>query len=171
MFWRALSRSNGSRNPSTVLLAIHRARSRTEANCRCEVSFERPSQVELPGHTHRQKENSDGKSLKSSALLAVVMKPETPEAWKGKTNYRQILSRQFWRDWTIFIEFMELSSTGTVGFRLASLPIFLNVSTTQNLKRSIKWPPNGSRSKETLKNKTKTQGESFLFLFLSKNGI
>ena len=69
------------------------------------------------------------------------------------------------------MEFMELSSTGTVGFRLASLPIFLIVSMTQNLKRSMKWLPNGSRSKEALKNKTKTQGESFLFLFLSKNGI
>ena len=46
MFWRALSRSNEPRDPSTVLiamtLAMHYARPRTEANCRCDVSFERP---------------------------------------------------------------------------------------------------------------------------------
>ena len=35
----------------------------------------------------------------------------------------------------------------------------------------IKRLPNGSRAEETLKNKTKTQGKSFLFLLLSKNGI
>ena len=38
--WRALSWSNGPSDPPTVLLAIHRARSRTEANCRCDVRFE-----------------------------------------------------------------------------------------------------------------------------------
>ena len=36
--------------------------------------------VHVPGHTHPEKENSDGKSLKSNASLAVVMKSETPEA-------------------------------------------------------------------------------------------
>ena len=30
---------------------------------------------------------------------------------------------------------------------------------------------NGSRGKETVTNKTKTQGKSFLFLVLSKKGI
>ena len=42
--------------------------------------------------------------------------------------------------------FMELR-TGTVGLRVPSLPIFLTVSTTQNLKRL----PNGSRGEETIK--------------------
>ena len=32
----------------------------------------------------------------------------------------------------------------------------------------IKWLPKGSRSEETVKKKTNTQGESFLFLLLSK---
>ena len=32
----------------------------------------------------------------------------------------------------------------------------------------IKWLPKGSRSQETVKKKTNTQGESFLFLLLSK---
>ena len=41
-------------------------------------------------------------------------------------------------------------------------------STTQNLKKSIKRLPNGSRSKDTVNNKTKPKGESFSFLFLTK---
>ena len=58
---------------------------------------------------------------------------------------------------------MELR-VGTVGFRVPSLPIFLIVGTTQNLKRL----PNGSRSKETGNNKTKMQSESFLYLLFLK---
>ena len=34
----------------------------------------------MPGHMHGEKENSDGKSLKSSALQAVLVKSEAPEA-------------------------------------------------------------------------------------------
>ena len=67
------------------------------------------------------------------------------------------------------MEFMELR-VGTVGFRVPSLPIFLILGTTQNLKRL----PNGSRSRETVNNKTKIQSESFLYrlyLFFSKNGF
>ena len=56
---------------------------------------------------------------------------------------------------------------GTVGFRVPSLPIFLILGTTQNLKQL----PNGSRSKETVNNKTKIQSELFLYLFFSKNGF
>ena len=62
--------------------------------------------------------------------------------------------------------FMELR-VGTVGFRVPSLPIFLILGTTQNLKRL----PNGSRSKETVNNKTKMQSELFLYLFFSKKWI
>ena len=49
----------------------------------------------------------------------------------------------------------------------------VNFTDKQQLKisKSIKQLPNGSRSKETVNNKTKTQGESSSFLFLSKNGI
>ena len=36
--------------------------------------------VQVPGHMHGEKENSDGKSLKSSALQAVLVKSEAPEA-------------------------------------------------------------------------------------------
>ena len=46
--------------------------------------------------------------------------------------------------------FMELR-VGTVGFRVPSLPIFLILGTTQNLKQL----PNGSRSKETVNTKQK----------------
>ena len=46
--------------------------------------------VQLLGHSHREKENSDEKSLKSNASLAVVIKPKTPKASKGKINYWQI---------------------------------------------------------------------------------
>ena len=66
--------------------------------------------------------------------------------------------------------FMELRA-GAVGFRPASLPLLLIVSTTQLKVVNVETLPNGFRSKEILHNKTKTQGESFLFLFLSKNGI
>ena len=66
--------------------------------------------------------------------------------------------------------FMELRA-GVVGFRLASLPLLLIVSTTQLKVLNVETLPNGFRSKEILYNKTKTQCESFLFLFLSKNGI
>ena len=45
------------------------------------------------------------------------------------------------------------------------------VSTTVLKVLNVEMLSNGLRSKETLNNKTKTQGESFLFLFLSKNGI
>ena len=64
------------------------------------------------------------------------MKPETPEASKGKKNYRQILYRQFWRVKTIFGEFMVLR-TGTVVLQTRqSSHIFLIVySTTQNIER------------------------------------
>ena len=62
--------------------------------------------------------------------------------------------------------------TGAVGFRLASLPLLLSVSTTALKVLNVdKTLPNDSRNNKTLNNKTKTQGESFLFLFLSKNGI
>ena len=66
--------------------------------------------------------------------------------------------------------FMELRA-GAVGFRLASLPLLLIVSTTVLKVLNVETLPNGFRSKETLNNKTETQGESFLFLFMSKNGI
>ena len=57
--------------------------------------------------------------------------------------------------------------TGTVLFRLGSLPIFRLKYNSKSLT-SIKRPSNGSRSKETVNTKTKTQGRSFLFLLLSK---
>ena len=62
--------------------------------------------------------------------------------------------------------FMEVR-TGTVLFRLGSLPIFRLKYNSKSLT-SIKRPSNGSRSKETVNTKTKTQGRSFLFLLLSK---
>ena len=52
IFWRALSRSNGPKDPLTVLLAMTGARDTLR--------------------------NSDEKKLKSSASLAVVMKSKTP---------------------------------------------------------------------------------------------
>ena len=57
--------------------------------------------------------------------------------------------------------FMEVR-TGTVLFRLGSLPIFRLKYNSKSLT-SIKRPSNGSRSKETVNTKTKTQGRSFLF--------
>ena len=66
----------------------------------------------------------------------------------------------------MFMGFMELR-VGTVGFRVPSLPIFLILGATQNLKQL----PNGSRSKETVNNKTKILSELFLYLFFSKNGF
>ena len=62
--------------------------------------------------------------------------------------------------------FMEVR-TGTVLFRLGSLPIFRLKYNSKSLTL-IKRPSNGSRSKETVNTKTKTQGRSFLFLLLSK---
>ena len=62
--------------------------------------------------------------------------------------------------------FMEVR-TETVLFRLGSLPIFRLKYNSKSLT-SIKRPSNGSRSKETVNTKTKTQGRSFLFLLLSK---
>ena len=59
-----------------------------------------------------------------------------------------------------------------VGFKLASLPLLLIVSTTVLKVLNVETLLHGFRSKETLNNKTKTQDESFFFfLFLSKNGI
>ena len=45
----------------------------------------------MPGHTHPEKENSDGKSLKLSASLAVVMKSELQK----HRRERQIIDRSF----------------------------------------------------------------------------
>ena len=61
--------------------------------------------------------------------------------------------------------FMELRA-GTAGVRVPSLPIFLTVSTTQNLKR--RW--NGFQmalgaKRQEHKTKQKRQVKSFLFLF------
>ena len=88
MTLRVRPRVKNSRTPDHQLIAVwlflHRARTRTEANCRCDVSFERS--LTTYGSSNpviriaRKKLNSDGKSLKSSASLAVVMKPETSEA-------------------------------------------------------------------------------------------
>ena len=66
--------------------------------------------------------------------------------------------------------FMELRAA-TVGFRVRSLrAFFLLLVQLKSLKVDNTWLPNGSRSEETVKtkNKTKTQGESFLFLFCQK---
>ena len=68
---------------------------------------------------------------------------------------------------------MELRA-GAVGFRLVNLPLLLIASTTVLKVLNVDHDetlPNGSRNKETLNNKPKTQGESFLFLFLSKMGF
>ena len=84
---------------------------------------------------------------------------------------RQIIDRSFdgnfgefgpflWDLWSFELEQSASESP-------CSLPIFLTVSTTQNLQRRL----DGSRGKETLNDKTQTQGKSFLFLFLSKIGI
>ena len=65
-----------------MTLAMHFARPWTEANYGCDVSFERTLITSRPrARSYASKEkNSGGKSLKSSALLVVVMKSETPEA-------------------------------------------------------------------------------------------
>ena len=81
----------------------------------------------------------------------------------GRKSLKAILATLDHFLWDLYMELR----VGTVGFRVPSLPIFLIVGTTQNLKRL----PNGSRSKETVNNKTKMQSESFLYLFFSKNGI
>ena len=47
--------------------------------------------IQEPGHTHPEKENSDGKSLKLSASLAVVMKSELQK----HRRERQIIDRSF----------------------------------------------------------------------------
>ena len=58
---------------------------------------------------------------------------------------------------------------GAVGFRLACLPLLLSVSTTAlKILNVDKTLPNDSRNNKTLNNKTKTQGESLLFLFFVK---
>ena len=88
----------------------------------------------MPGHTHPEKENSDGQSLKSSASLALVMKSETPKAEKRNTIYSTDPLTAILASLDHFMGYMELRA-GTVGFRIPSLPIFLTVSTTENLKR------------------------------------
>ena len=61
---------------------------------------------------------------------------------------------------------MELRA-GAVGFKLASLPLLLIVSTTVLKVLNVETLLHGFRSKETLNNKTKTQDESSLFFFFS----
>ena len=152
-----------------MTLAMHCARPWTEANYGCDVSFERTLITSRPRARsyHPEKENSDGKSLKLSASLAVVMKSELQK----HRRERQIIDRSFdgnfgefgpflWDLWSFELERSASESP-------CSLPIFLAVSTTQNLQRRL----NGSRGKETVSDKTQTQGKSFLFLFLSKIGI
>ena len=66
------------------MLRSEEHRSRTEANCRCDVSFERSlttyGSSDPVIRIARKKLNSDGKSLKSNTSLAVVMKLETSGA-------------------------------------------------------------------------------------------
>ena len=76
---------------------------------------------------------SDGKSLKSSVSLAVVIKSDS-RSIGGKDSLATDPLTVFWLVGTIFMGFMELRA-GTVGFRVPSLVIFLTVSTTQNFKR------------------------------------
>ena len=81
----------------------------------------------LPGHTHREKEKSDGKSSKSIASRAIVMKHIEGEDKLLADPLTAILAS--------LDHFYGIYGDGTVGFRLGSLPLFLIVSTTQNLKR------------------------------------
>ena len=82
----------------------------------------------MPGHTHREKENSEGKSLKSSASRAVLVKSETPEAWKGKTNYLYNLTAML----ASLDHFYEIYGASCWNGRLQNLQfhIYLIVSTT-----------------------------------------
>ena len=85
----------------------------------------------------------------------VLVKPEVQEEWRG----RQIISWSFngnFCEFIIFMGFMELR-VGTVGFRLASLPLFFIVSTTRNLKldkTASKWLEKQANSKTHHKNKS-----------------
>lgn len=82
-----------------------------------------------------------------------------PDFKPRRSGYESIYFVVF--EWGISFNFRK-----AVGFRLASLPIFL-IQYNSKSQTSIKRLRNCSRSKETVKTKKK-KGKSFLFLFCPK---
>ena len=120
----------------TMTLAIHCARPRMEANCRCDVSFERPLVTSRPrAWSYLARERKLWwKKFKIKRFPSGCDKIWDSRSIEGKDSLATDPQTVFWLVGTIFMGFMELRA-GTVGFRVPSLPIFLTVSTTQNFKR------------------------------------
>ena len=153
MFWRALSRSNGPRDPPTVLLAMtlamHCVRPRTEANCQCDVSFEWP--------------------LITSRSRARSYASRERKLWWKKFKIKHFASGcdEIWDSRNI--EAKDKLSTDPLNAILTGLDHFYGIygASSWNGRLQSKETVN----EETVNDKTQTQRKSFLFLFLSKIGI
>ena len=109
---------------------------RTEANCRCDVSFERPLITSRPrARSYASRERRLWwKKFKIKRFASGCDEIWDSRSIEGKDKLSTDPFTAISRLWTIFMGFMEFRA-GTVGFRVPSLPIFLTVSTPQNLKR------------------------------------
>ena len=153
-----------------MTLAMHCARPRTEANYRCDVSFERPLITSCPRtRSYASRER---------------------KLWWKKFKIKRFVSGcdEIWDSRSI--EEKDKLSTDPLTAILASLDHFYGIygSSSWNGRLQSPWPshvsyckynskpqtsikrlPNGSRGEETVNNKTQTQGKSLLFLFFVQN--
>ena len=177
MFWRALSRSNGPRDPSTVLLAMtlamHFALPQT-ANCRCDVSFQRPLITSRPSaRSYASRE----RKLWWKKFKIKRFASGCDEIWDSKSmEAKDNLSTDPLKAILASLDYcfgIHVASSWEGRPQSPEPPHFFYCwyNSKSKFYTSIKRLPNGSRGEETVKNKTKTQGKSFLFLILSKNGI
>ena len=102
---------------------------RTEADCRCDVSWERPlitSRPKARSYAYRERKLW-WKKVKIKRFASGY-----DEIWDSRSiEGKDKLSTD---PLTAILASLELRA-GTVSFRVPSLPIFLTVSTTQNIKR------------------------------------
>ena len=102
---------------------------RTKADCRCDVSWERPLITSRPkARSYASRERKLWwKKVKIKRFASGYDKIWDSRSIEGKDK----LSTD---PLTAILASLELRA-GTVSFRVPSLPIFLTVSTTQNIKR------------------------------------
>ena len=109
-------------NPSTALLAKHRTRYRTEENCRCDVSFERPliaSRLVARSYTSRERKLW-WKKFKLKSVAIGFGENQDPRSIEGKDKLSDNPLTAIFASLDLFMGFMELR-IGTVGLRFDSL--------------------------------------------------
>ena len=129
------------RDPPTVLLAMHCARSRTELKCHCAVRCERPLITSCP-IARRETDTLRERKLWWKKFKIKRFASGFGKIWDSRSiEWKEKLSTDpltaVLLSLTIFMGFMEFRA-GTVGFRLPSRPSFL-IRDLKNQQDDRKW--------------------------------